>query len=84
MYKISEELIKHIEKIMKHWRVEWTIGGKSLGQVKIQTGIITITICNRYDATQPQTQKMHSQLSSYLIARKAQSPNAHGQHQTVY
>ena len=29
MYKISDEVIKFIEKIKKNWRVELTAGGKS-------------------------------------------------------
>ena len=30
MYKISDEVIKFIEKTMENWKVELTDGGKSL------------------------------------------------------
>ena len=39
MYKISQETINFIEKIMKNWRVELTAKGKSLAETKIQRGI---------------------------------------------
>ena len=39
LYKISDEVIKFIEKTMKNWRVKLTAGGKSLDVVKIQKGI---------------------------------------------
>ena len=39
MYKISQEVINFIEKTMKNWRVELTVGGKSLAEIKIQRGI---------------------------------------------
>ena len=39
MYKISHETINFIEKTMKNWRVELTVGGKSLVETKIQIGI---------------------------------------------
>ena len=39
MYKISDEVIKLIEKTMKTWRVELTAGGSSLAKAKIQRGI---------------------------------------------
>ena len=35
MYKISDEVIKFIEKIIENWRVELT-RGKTLDEVKIQ------------------------------------------------
>ena len=35
IYKISDEAINFIEKIMKTWRVDLTAGGKSLTKVKI-------------------------------------------------
>ena len=40
MYKISDEVINFIEKTMKTWKVEWTEGGKSLAETKIQRGIV--------------------------------------------
>ena len=39
MYKISEKDIKFIEKTMKKWKMELTVGGKSLTAVKIPGGI---------------------------------------------
>ena len=38
MYKLSNEIIKFIEKTMETWRVELTARGKSLAKVKIQRG----------------------------------------------
>ena len=38
-YKISNKVIKFIKESMKNWRVELTIGGKSLAEGKIQRGI---------------------------------------------
>ena len=39
MYNISDEVINFIEKTMKTWRVELTLGGRSLAQAKIQRAI---------------------------------------------
>ena len=39
MYKISHEVINFIEKTMQTWRVELTVGGRSLAETKIQRGI---------------------------------------------
>ena len=39
MYKISDEIINFIEKIMNTWRVELTAGERNLNQAKIQGGI---------------------------------------------
>ena len=39
MYKISHEVINFIEKDIKTWRVESTVGGSSLSEAKIQKGI---------------------------------------------
>ena len=38
MYKITNEVINFIEKIMKTWRVELIAGVKSLAEAKIQRG----------------------------------------------
>ena len=38
-YKISNEIIKFIEKTMENWRVELTAGRKGLPEVKIQWDI---------------------------------------------
>ena len=38
-YKISDEVIKFFENIMKNWRVELTAEGKSLTEIKILRGI---------------------------------------------
>ena len=38
MYKILE-VINFIEKTTKTWKVELTVGGKSLAEVKVQRGI---------------------------------------------
>ena len=39
MYKISHEVINFIEKTIKTWRVEFTAGGRSFAETKIQIGI---------------------------------------------
>ena len=39
MYKISDRVVQFIEETTQTWRVELTAGGKSLAEVKIQTGI---------------------------------------------
>ena len=39
MYKISHEVINFIDKTMKTWRVELTVGRRSLAETKIQRGI---------------------------------------------
>ena len=39
MYKISDEVIKFIEKTMKTWSVELTAKRKSMTEAKIQKGI---------------------------------------------
>ena len=39
MYKISHETINLIDKTMKNWRVELTVGGKRLAETKIPRGI---------------------------------------------
>ena len=39
LYKISDEVIKVIEKTIKKWRVQLTAEGKSIAKVKIQRGI---------------------------------------------
>ena len=36
MYKISHEVINFIEQTMKTWRVELTVGGRSIAETKIQ------------------------------------------------
>ena len=38
-YTISDEVIKLIVETMKNWRVELTVEGKNLAEVKIQRGI---------------------------------------------
>ena len=39
MYKISDEVIKFIDKTMKTWGVELTAGRRRLAEAKIQRGI---------------------------------------------
>ena len=39
MYKISDEVMKFIEKTMENWRVELKTGGKGLAELKTQRGI---------------------------------------------
>ena len=39
MYKISDEVINFIEETMKTWRMELTVGEKSLAEAKIPRGI---------------------------------------------
>ena len=40
IYKISHEVINFIEKTMQTWRVELTVGGRSLAETKVQRGIL--------------------------------------------
>ena len=40
MYKMSHEVINFIEKTMKTWRVEFSAGGRSLGEVMVQRGCL--------------------------------------------
>ena len=60
MYKISDEIMKIIEKTLKTWRMELTTRGKRLADVKIQRDIFTITICNSDDATQSYYQEIYT------------------------
>ena len=39
LYKVSDEIIKFVEKTMKNWKVELTAERKSFVEVKIQKGI---------------------------------------------
>ena len=39
MYKISHEIINFMDKTMKTWRVELTVGGRSLSETNIQRSI---------------------------------------------
>ena len=39
MFKISDEVIKFIEKTMKSWRVELTAGRKGVAEANIQRSI---------------------------------------------
>ena len=72
MYKISDEVIKFIEKTMKTWKVELTAGGRSLAEAKIQRGIFQgdaispFTIHNCDDATYSE----NAQPDTNLVNRK--------------
>ena len=70
MYKISDKVINFIEKTMKTWRVEWTAGGRSLAEAKIQRGIfqgdalsLLLFIIGRM-SLKPHTQKMLRQIKT--------------------
>ena len=39
IYKLSDKVIKFIEKTMENWRVELTAGGNGLAEVNIQRGM---------------------------------------------
>ena len=39
MYKIPDQVVQFIEKIMEIWRAKLTARGKSLEEVRIQRGI---------------------------------------------
>ena len=39
MYKTSDEVVSFIEKTMKTWKEEFSAGGRSLAEVKVQRGI---------------------------------------------
>ena len=89
MYKISDEvMINFIEKTMETWRVELTERSRSLVEAKIQINIF------QGDALSPLLfviammpfiaySEMHMLIKTLKIARKDQSPNVHGRHQTV-
>ena len=65
MYKISDEVINFVEKVMKTWREELTPGGSEGPERYIQGGCtINITICNSDDATQPNTQEMQRRIQT--------------------
>ena len=65
IYRISDEIIKFIEKTMKTWRVELTAAGKSLAEAIIQRGIFQGEyIRNSDDTTQAHTQEMHRRIQS--------------------
>ena len=89
MSKISDKVIKLIEKTMKNWRVQLTAGGKSLVVVKIQRGIFP------GDALSPLLFIIWCHWIIYLLSslvdtnlqnrkNKNQPPNVYGRHQTVY
>ena len=44
IYKISDEVIKFIEKTMKNRNMELAAGGRSLAEVKVQRGIFQDTL----------------------------------------
>ena len=72
MFKISDEIMKFIEKTVKSWRVQLTAGRKNKQQKKKkttkkkQTGrcIITIAICNSDHTTQRHTQEMYARIQT--------------------
>ena len=68
MHKISNEVIKFIEKIMENWRVELTKGRKSLTEVKIQRGIFqrdALSLLLFVIMIMPHTQEMHWWIHTY-------------------
>ena len=85
MYKITYKVIKLIGKTVENSRVELTVGGKCLAEVKIRRCIpaVTITICDSDDVTQSLFKKMNRRLQIYKSARKDQPPNVHRRDQTV-
>ena len=88
MYKISNEVINFIEKTMKNWRVEMTAGGKSFAEVKIQRGMFwgdALSPLLFVVAMVPLNHILWKCTASlrFTIAGKDQSPNLHGQYQTI-
>ena len=70
MYKISDEVINFIEKIMKTWRVKLSEGGKSIAETKIPRGMfqgdaLSPLLFIIAMMPQPHTQKMHSRIQTY-------------------
>ena len=79
MYNISEEVINFIEKTVKTWRVELTVGRKNLDETKNQRAniprkcTITITIHNCNDATQPHT--LRKWIAGYKLSKSQEKIN---------
>ena len=85
MWKISEKVIKFTTKNMKNWKVELTVGRKSIARVENHERYIpricffTISICCSDDFTQSQTWKGYK-----LTKSKENEPfNLHERYKTV-
>ena len=75
MYKISDEIIKCIEKTIENWRVELTAGRKaklrwSPDRYLLGICAITITICDNDDATESHISEMHGRIQTNKLQEK--------------
>ena len=79
MYKISDEVIKFIEKTMESWRVELTEGGRGLTESKIQRGIF------QGDALSPLLLIISMMPLNHMLRKctDGYKPNVHELHQTI-
>ena len=71
MYKISGKVMKFIMEVMKTWKVELIVEGKTLMEVEIRGGhAFTITIFNNDAAAQSHSEKIYRGLQIYQITRE--------------
>ena len=90
MCKISDEVIKFIEKTMKTWRVELTARGENLPETKIQRGIFqgdTLSPLLFIISVMPFVHILKKKCTAGYKLTKSQDktfPNVHRQHQTVF
>ena len=86
---ISGEVIKFIENTMENWRVEQTVGGKSLTEEKIQRGVFlgdALSSLHFVIAMMPLSYIFRKYTGRYKLHKsqeKNQPRNIHGRHQTV-
>ena len=89
MYKISDEVMKFIEKTMKTWKVELIAGGRSLAEANIQRGVFqgdALSPLLYIIVMMPLNHILRKFTSGYKLSKsqeKNQSPNVHERHQTV-
>ena len=78
MYKISNEVIKFIEKTMKTWRWELTWGGRSFVEAKIQRGIFqgdALSPLLFIIAMMPLNHKLRKCTAGYKLSRSQEKIN---------
>ena len=88
-YKISDQVIKFIEKALKNWRVDWLQEEEGLTEVKIQRGIFQVDVLSPLQLVigmmllNHLLRKCTGRYKAHKSPEKNQSPNVHGWHQTV-
>ena len=84
MYKISHEVTNFIEQTMKTWRVDLTAGGRSIAEIKIQSGIFQGDALSPFlfvIAMMPLNHILRKCAAGYTLSRSQeedQPPNVHG------